>query len=66
MGCVDAVSVVAFVYDTYTKPLKNNAELGATLTFIRANPSHRASLGVLRGHLQRLIKVLGCLPEYRR
>jgi hypothetical protein len=29
---VDAVSVVAFAYDTYTTPSKNNGVLRATLT----------------------------------
>jgi hypothetical protein len=31
-GGVDAVRVVAFAYDTYTNPSKNNGVLGATLT----------------------------------
>ena len=31
-GAVDAVSGVAFTYDTYTNPSKNNGVLGATLT----------------------------------
>jgi hypothetical protein len=31
-GGVDAVSVVAFAYDTYTTISKNNGVLGATLT----------------------------------
>jgi hypothetical protein len=31
-GGVDAVSVVAFAYDTYTNPSKNNGVLRATLT----------------------------------
>jgi hypothetical protein len=33
-GGVDAVSVVAFAYDSYTNPSKNNGVLRATLTFI--------------------------------
>jgi len=32
-GGVDAVGVVAFAYDIYTAPSKNNGVLGATLTF---------------------------------
>ena len=31
-GGVDAVSVVAFAYDTYTNPSKNNGVLRATIT----------------------------------
>jgi hypothetical protein len=31
-GGVDAVGVVAFAYDIYTIPRKNNGVLGATLT----------------------------------
>ena len=31
-GGVDAVSVVAFAYDSYTNPSKNNGVLGAKLT----------------------------------
>ena len=31
-GGVDAVGVVAFAYETYTIPTKNNGVLGATLT----------------------------------
>ena len=31
-GGVDAVRVVAFAYDIYTTPSKNNGVLGATLT----------------------------------
>jgi hypothetical protein len=31
-GGVDAVRVVAFAYDTYTNPSKNNGVLRATLT----------------------------------
>jgi len=31
-GGVDAVGVVAFAYDIYTAPSKNNGVLGATLT----------------------------------
>ena len=35
-GGVDAVRVVAFAYDTYTNPTKNNGVLRATLTlFVR-------------------------------
>ena len=33
-GGVDAVGVVAFAYDIYTTPSKNNGVLGATLTVI--------------------------------
>ena len=31
-GAVDAASVVAFLYDIYSNPTKNNGVLGATLT----------------------------------
>ena len=37
-GGVDAVRVVAFAYDTYTNPSKNNGVLRATLTVQRLRP----------------------------
>jgi hypothetical protein len=41
-GGVDAVRVVAFAYDTYSKPSKNKGVLRATLTKIHRSPqSHR-------------------------
>jgi hypothetical protein len=33
-GGVDAVRIVAFAYDSYTNPSKNNGVLRATLTFL--------------------------------
>ncbi|MCX6962840.1 MAG: hypothetical protein NTZ08_10395, partial [Verrucomicrobia bacterium] len=40
-GGVDAVMGVAFAYDTYTTPSKNNGVLGATLTALIETPLHQ-------------------------
>ena len=43
-GGVDAVRIVAFAYDTYTNPSKNNGVLCATLTLDTTDPQAVSNL----------------------
>jgi hypothetical protein len=49
-GGVDAVSVVAFAYDSYTNPSKNNGVLRATLTPPRGELDQRCQRGRWRSY----------------